>query len=64
MSFTGSDTVEVPRAQFERLLDRVDGLETELAEYRAANERDKASIRQQLAGDDYSAAVDDAEADR
>ena len=64
MSSTGSNTVEIPRAQFEQLLDRVDGLETELAEYRAANERDKASIRQQLAGDDYSAAVDDAEADR
>ena len=32
MSSTGSDTVEIPRAQFERLLDRVDGLETELAE--------------------------------
>ena len=64
MSSTGSNTVEVPRAQFERLLDRVDGLETELAEYRAANERDKASIRQQLTEDDHSAAVNDTEADR
>jgi len=64
MSSTESDTVEIPRAQFERLLDRVDYLETELAEYRAANERDKASIRQQLAGDDHSAAVDDTEAER
>ena len=64
MSSTESDTVEIPRTQFERLLDRVGDLEPELAEYRTANERDKASIRQQLAGDDYSAAVDDAEADR
>jgi hypothetical protein len=43
-----TETVEVPKALLERLLDRVDGLEDELKEYRAENERDKATIRQEV----------------
>jgi hypothetical protein len=44
-----TETVAVPKALLERLLDRVDDLEAELSEYRAENERDKATIRQQVA---------------
>ena len=40
--------VEVPRALLERLLDRVDDLEAELTQYRTENERDKATIRQDV----------------
>jgi len=43
-----TETVEVPKALLERLLDRVDDLEAELREYRAENERDKATIRQEV----------------
>lgn len=43
-----SETVAVPKALLEKLLDRVDELEEELQEYRAENERDKATIRQQV----------------
>ena len=39
-----TDLVEVPRA----LLDRVDDLEAELTQYRTENERDKATIRQDV----------------
>ena len=45
---SGTDLVEVPRALLERLLDRVDDLEAELTEYRTENERDKATIRQDV----------------
>ena len=45
---TEDDVVEVPRALLERLLDRVDDLETELTQYRAENEHDKATIRQDV----------------
>ena len=40
--------VEVPRALLERLLDRIDDLEAELKQYRTENERDKATIRQDV----------------
>ena len=40
--------VEVPKALLERLLDRVDDLEAELTQYRTENERDKATIRQDV----------------
>jgi phosphosulfolactate synthase (CoM biosynthesis protein A) len=43
-----TDLVEVPRALLERLLDRVDDLEAELTQYRTENERDKATIRQDV----------------
>ena len=43
-----ADLVEVPRALLERLLNRVDDLETELTQYRTENERDKATIRQDV----------------
>ena len=42
------DVVEVPRALLNRLLDRIDDLEVELAQYRTENERDKATIRQDV----------------
>ena len=42
------DVVEVPRALLNRLLDRVDDLSNELANYRETNERDKATIRQDV----------------
>lgn len=42
------ETVAVPKALLEKLLDRVDELEDELQEYRDHNERDKAKIRQQV----------------
>ena len=45
---SGADTVEVPQALLERLLDRVDDLEAELSQYRSENERDKATIRQDV----------------
>ena len=45
---TMTETVDVPKALLERLLDRVDDLEAELKSYRAANERDKATIRQDV----------------
>ena len=45
---SGTARVEVPRALLERLLDRVDDLEAELADYRAENEHDKATIRQDV----------------
>lgn len=45
---TEGDTVAVPKALLEKLLDRVDELESELQEYRDHNERDKAKIRQQV----------------
>ena len=45
------------RALLERLLDRVDDLESELSEYRAENEYDKATIRQ-----DVNEAIEKAEA--
>ena len=45
---SGTDLVEVPRALLERLLDRVDDLEAELTQYRTENERDKATIRQDV----------------
>ena len=50
MKETAADgkTVAVPKALLEKLLDRVDELEEELQEYRAENERDKATIRQQV----------------
>lgn len=51
-----SETVTVPKALLEKLLDRVDELEEELQEYRDHNERDKAQIRQQV-----STAVEDSE---
>lgn len=51
-----SETVTVPKALLEKLLDRVDELEEELQEYRDHNERDKAKIRQQV-----STAVEDSE---
>ena len=40
--------VEVPRALLNRLLDRIDDLEAELTQYRTENERDKATIRQDV----------------
>lgn len=43
-----TETVAVPKALLEKLLDRVDELEDELQEYRDHNERDKAKIRQQV----------------
>ena len=43
-----TDLVEVPQALLERLLDRVDDLEAELTQYRTENERDKATIRQDV----------------
>lgn len=43
------ETVAVPKALLEKLLDRVDELEAELQEYRAENEKDKATIRQKVA---------------
>jgi isocitrate lyase len=43
-----TDVVEVPQALLERLLDRVDDLEAELSQYRTENERDKATIRQDV----------------
>ena len=43
-----SETVGVPKALLERLLDRVDDLEDELSEYREHNEQDKATIRQDV----------------
>lgn len=43
-----TSVVEVPRVLLERLLDRVDDLEAELNQYREANERDKATIRQDV----------------
>jgi phosphosulfolactate synthase (CoM biosynthesis protein A) len=45
---SGTDTIEVPQAVLERLLDRVDDLEAELSQYRSENERDKATIRQDV----------------
>ena len=52
-----ADVVEVPRALLTRLLDRVDDLEAELTQYRSENERDKATIRQ-----DVHEAIEKAEA--
>jgi hypothetical protein len=43
-----TETVDVPKALLERLLDRVDDLEAELKSYRATNEHDKATIRQDV----------------
>ena len=43
-----AETVAVPKALLEKLLDRVDELEEELQEYREENEYDKARIRQQV----------------
>ena len=40
--------VSVPRALLEQLLDRMDDLEAELKQYRTENERDKATIRQDV----------------
>lgn len=51
-----TETVAVPKALLEKLLDRVDELEDELQEYRDHNERDKAKIRQQV-----SAAIEESE---
>ena len=45
---SGTDVVEVPQALLERLLDRVNDLEAELSQYRTENERDKATIRQDV----------------
>lgn len=42
------ETVTVPKALLEKLLDRVDELEEQLKEYQDHNERDKAQIRQQV----------------
>ena len=42
------ETVTVPKALLEKLLDRVDDLEEQLKEYQDHNERDKAQIRQQV----------------
>ena len=42
------ETVAVPKALLEKLLDRVDKLEEKLWEYRDRNEHDKAKIRQQV----------------
>ena len=42
------EEVSVPRALLERLLDRIDDLEAELKQYRTENERDKATIRQDV----------------
>ena len=42
------EEVSVPRALLERLLDRIDDLEAELNQYRTENERDKATIRQDV----------------
>ena len=53
-----SEIVEVPRALLERLLGRVDDLEAELSQYRSENERDKATIRQ-----DVHEAIEKAESD-
>ena len=53
-----TDVVEVPQALLERLLDRVDDLEAELSQYRTENERDKATIRQ-----DVHEAIEKAEQD-
>jgi hypothetical protein len=50
------ETVAVPKALLEKLLDRVDELEDELKEYQDHNERDKAQIRQQV-----TAAVEESE---
>jgi hypothetical protein len=43
-----SELVNVPRKLLNRILDRVDDLEEELAEYRDENEHDKATIRQDV----------------
>ena len=51
------EEVSVPRALLERLLDRIDDLEAELNQYRTENERDKATIRQ-----DVHEAIEKAEA--
>ena len=45
---TETETVAVPKALLEKLLNRVDDLEAELQEYREQNEYDKATIRQQV----------------
>lgn len=45
---TNGETVAVPKALLEKLLDRVEELEEELQKYRDHNERDKAKIRQQV----------------
>ena len=42
------ESVNVPRALLEQLLDRVDDLEERLSEYEAENEHDKATIRQDV----------------
>ena len=52
------EEVSVPRALLERLLDRIDDLEAELKQYRTENERDKATIRQ-----DVHEAIEKAEAE-
>ena len=54
-----TDVVEVPRALLDRLLNRVDELEVTLDQYRSENERDKATIRQ-----DIHEAIEKAESSR
>lgn len=43
-----TEKVEVPKELLEKVLDRVDELESRLSEYRNENEHDKATIRQQV----------------